>query len=62
MHFNQTLMAILSSVMAVLSVVAAASWSSVVPPDVAFYVITGTLGLNAGLHALQAAAQQKTGS
>lgn len=57
MRFNATLMAILSAMMAMLSVIAAATWSDVVGRVEAFYIVTGTLSLNAGLHAIQAAAQ-----
>jgi hypothetical protein len=57
MLVNATLYSVLSAAMSVLSVIAAATWSNVVPPNVAFYVVTGTLALNAGLHALNAVAK-----
>lgn len=56
MRFNQTALALMSAVMAMLSVIAAATWGDVVNKEVAFYVVTGTLSLNAGLHAISASA------
>jgi len=43
--FNPTILGVLSAVMSVLSVIAAATWSTVVPSDLAFYIVTGTLAL-----------------
>jgi hypothetical protein len=51
---NASILSGLNAVMAALSVIAAATWSTVVPADWAFYIITGVLALNAGLHALTA--------
>ena len=57
MIVNATILAALNAGMAVLSVIAAATWSTVVPPHTAFFIVTGTLALNAGLHALNASAK-----
>ena len=51
---NATILTVLNATMAACSVIAAATWSTVVPADWAFYIITGVLALNAGLHALTA--------
>jgi hypothetical protein len=56
MRFNATIVGILNAIMAMLSVVAAASWGDVIDKSISFYIVTFTLSLNAGLHTLSGAA------